>query len=85
MNEVYGFLLVVNIMCTSNFFDSQFVFPFATENTSIIRCGKSPSPHIIKQQLSYQSEVQKIFLRGKKFRLEFPFDLRRLPTRITAC
>lgn len=79
--EKWGFLLVVTMLSTSNYFGILFVFPFVTENTSIIRCVKNLSLGIIKQLLSYQNEIQKIFLRGKKFWLVFPFSFRRLPAR----
>lgn len=43
--------------------------------------AKKFSLGIIKKQLRYQYEIQKIFLRGKKFWLVFPFNFRRLPAR----
>lgn len=63
----------------SNIFDSLFGFPFVTENTGITQYDKSLSPGIIKQQLSYQYEFQKMFLTEKKCRLVFPFNFRSLP------
>lgn len=80
-NERWGFLLVVTMWSTSNYFGILFVFLFVTENRSIAQYGKNLSLGIIKQLLSYQNEAQKIFLRGNKFWLVFLFNFRRLPAR----